>query len=166
MAHAVRPALTGSGLYRAPGHDDGCHQTMPQASLASISYLYVEDNDDIRTSICELIAQPHRDITAVASAEAALSAIDDRVFDVLLTDVSLPGMSGTELARRWLAGDPLRWVVLCSGYDFAHMLHTLGPNTRALPKSFEIEDLERLLDDIESSIRNQAPCTPDGRQRP
>ena len=38
-------------------------------------------------------------------------------FDVLVTDVSLPGMSGTDLARRLLADDPLRWVVLCSGYE-------------------------------------------------
>jgi len=72
---------------------------------------------------------------------------------VLVTDVSLPGMSGTELARHWLADDPTRWVVLCSGYEFRHGLDAFGPNVRSLPKSFEFEQLEALFDEIETAVR-------------
>ena len=58
-------------------------------------------------------------MTPCASAEEALVLDAGHPFDVLVTDVSLPGMSGTDLARRLLADDPLRWVVLCSGYELA-----------------------------------------------
>ena len=71
-----------------------------------------------------------------------------REFDILITDVSLPGLSGTELARRVLAKNPAKWVVLCSGYEFGDSLQTLGPNVRSLSKPFEPEELERLLAEI------------------
>ena len=121
--------------------------------LKVVRFLYVEDNDYLRESICSLIEQEHRHIEAHADAEAALAAMTERMFDVLITDVSLPGMSGTDLARHWLATDPTRWVVLCSGYDFRHGLETLGPNVRSLPKSFELEQLEALIGEIETAVR-------------
>ena len=78
---------------------------------------------------------------------------------MLVTDVSLPGMSGTDLARRWLADDPTRWVVLCSGYEFRHGLDTFGPNVRSLPKSFELEQLEALFGEIETAVRRAHPSS-------
>lgn len=120
-----------------------------------VSFLYVEDNDYLRESICSLIEQAGRRIEACADAETALAAMAERCFDVLITDVSLPGMSGTDLARRWLATDPSRWVVLCSGYDFSHGLESIGQNVRSLPKSFEPEQLEALLGEIEAAVRRE-----------
>ena len=128
-------------------------------SLKVVKFLYVEDNDYLRESICSLIEQEHREIEACADAETALAAMEAQDFDVLITDVSLPGMSGTDLARHWLAPDPMRWVVLCSGYDFRHGLETLGPNVRSLPKSFELEQLEALIGEIETAVR-RAPASP------
>jgi two-component system cell cycle response regulator CpdR len=121
--------------------------------LRVVTFLYVEDNDYLRESICSLIEHEHRAVEAVGSAEEALEAMARRAFDVLVTDVSLPGMSGTDLARHWLAADPARWVVLCSGYEFRHGLDALGPNVRSLPKSFELEQLEALLGEIEAAVR-------------
>lgn len=127
-----------------------------ETTLHPVTYLYVEDNDYLRESIYALISRPGRDVEAVANAEAALQASASRHFDVLITDVNLPGMSGTDLARQWTAKDRSRWVVLCSGYDFNHGLEKFGPNTRSLPKSFEIEELESLLDDIEAALAADA----------
>ena len=116
--------------------------------MATRSILYVEDNDDIRETIGMLIEGDDREVVLCASSEAALAAFAQRDFDILITDVSLPGLSGTELARRVLAKNPTKWVVLCSGYEFRHGLGTLGPNVRSLPKPFETEQLERLLAEI------------------
>jgi len=118
------------------------------ASLLTRSILYVEDNDDIRETIGMLLEGDDREVVLCASSEAALAALAQRDFDILITDVSLPGLSGTELARRVLAKSPAKWVVLCSGYEFGHGLATLGPNVRSLPKPFEAEELERLLAEI------------------
>lgn len=120
----------------------------------AIRILYVEDNDDLRDSIAILLEAEGRQIVTCANALDAMAEIARGGFDLLITDVSLPGLSGVELARHVLAIDPDQWVVLCSGYEFADRLGTLGPNVRALTKPFEIEDLDALLDEITGSLRD------------
>lgn len=116
--------------------------------LSSLNILYVEDNDDLRDTIGMLLEGEGRHIETCADGEKALALWGQRKFDVLITDVSLPGISGTDLARKVLAIDPQCWVVLCSGYDFRHGLDRLGPNVRALSKPFEPEELDALLTEI------------------
>ncbi len=117
-----------------------------------ISYLYVEDDDDIREGVASVMEAAHRDIVAVEHAEAALALNESKRFDVLVTDVSLPGMSGTDLARVWLQHDDRRHVLLLSGYEFRHGLGTIGPNVRALLKSSDPEELEAMLLSIEEAL--------------
>ena len=65
-------------------------------------------------------------------------------------------MSGTELARRVLALAPSTWVVLASGYDLRQGIETLGPTARALPKPFELDELDALLGEIATAIEKRA----------
>ena len=128
------------------------------ASLQPVTILYVEDNDDLRATIGELLQQPDRELALYARAEDALAADRERRFDIVVTDVSLPGMSGADLARDLLSADPARCIVLCSGYDLGDPLR-FGPNVRALMKPFEVEDLEALMDALCASLRAPAPLT-------
>jgi two-component system, cell cycle response regulator CpdR len=113
--------------------------------------LYVEDKPLIREAVCELMRSPDREICACASAEEAWDAFSDQAFDLVITDISLPGLSGTELARRIVMAKPMQWVVLCSGYPLPQDLSSFGTNVRSLPKPFEIEDLEALVSEISSA---------------
>ncbi|MDB5895090.1 MAG: hypothetical protein JWQ88_2621 [Rhodoferax sp.] len=117
-----------------------------------IAYLYVEDNDDIREALTPLLWADHRDVVVAADAEAALKLLAMRPFDVLITDVSLPGLSGTDLAREWLKADPLRPVLLFSGYEFGRELAAIGVNVRALLKTCDPEELGEVLRTIEESL--------------
>lgn len=114
--------------------------------------LYVEDNCELRETIGMLMEGDGRAVTACASAEEALELDASEPFDLVVTDVSLPGMSGTDLCRKLLAVDRERWVVLCSGYQFTHGLDTLGPNVRSLLKPFELEELEELLASVQLQL--------------
>src|ERR1700683_123311 len=53
-----------------------------------------EDNPEIREMACELLAEDSREIVALATAEDALNAWGRGKFDILITDISLLGMSG------------------------------------------------------------------------
>ena len=118
-----------------------------------IRYLYVEDDEDIREIVASMMEATHREITAVADGEAALSLMPHwHDFDLLVTDVSLPGVSGMDLARRWLAQDNRRSVLLLSGYEFGHGLAALGPNVRSLLKSSAPEDLEAAMLKLEAGL--------------
>jgi len=114
--------------------------------------LYVEDNDDLRGAMAYLLRGDHREVVECANGEDALSIFESSKFDAVVTDVSLPGISGTELARTILRTQPLHWIVLCSAYDPAHWVSQLGPNVRSLPKPFELDEMEALMAEITTSM--------------
>ena len=122
-----------------------------EADSNVLRILYVEDNADIRDMVVELIESADRRVVVCTDAETAWQQLQQATFDVLVTDVSLPGRSGTELARRWLAGDASRRVILFSGYDFKSELASLGTNVRAIPKE-DFNELERALVEIRQHL--------------
>ena len=122
---------------------------------AALTILYVEDNPDLRETIGALLEGPGREITACESAEDALAIAAGRRFDVLVTDVSLPRMSGIDLARRFLAIDPQQCIVLCTGFSLALDVVPLGSNVSTLTKPFELEELEAVLERIDRDHRNR-----------
>lgn len=117
-----------------------------------MNILYVEDNTDLRETIGEMLTGPGRSVHCCADAEQALAAFSAAPFDVVLTDVSLPGMSGTDLVRKLLVSRPLLHVVLCSGYDFGKHAQVLGPNVQSLAKPFELDTLDDLLARIATEL--------------
>lgn len=116
--------------------------------MKPLHILYVEDNDELRDTIAMLMESEGCVVTSCRSAEEALSIEAQHPVDAVVTDVSLPGRSGTELARELLARAPQRWVVLCSGYRFGQELARLGPNVRALLKPFDLDELCGILAEI------------------
>ena len=113
--------------------------------------LYVEDSPELRETIGILMEGDDRELVTCGSAEEALALCEASHFDLVVTDVSLPGISGTELARRLLQRDPLRWIALCSGYHFGDAIHALGVNVTSLQKPFDIEELEELVDAVRAA---------------
>ena len=79
-----------------------------------MSILIVDDEDFVRNLLLETLSGAH-DCVAVASAEEALAQLARREFEVVLTDVSLPGMSGLDLAARLYDRHPEVRVVVMSG---------------------------------------------------
>jgi DNA-binding NtrC family response regulator len=64
-----------------------------------VRILFVEDDDRLRDVLLEAAAMEEYDARGVSSAEAAVALLREEPFDVLVTDVTLPGMSGLELLR-------------------------------------------------------------------
>jgi CheY-like chemotaxis protein len=78
--------------------------------------LLVEDNDSVRRTFQRLLSGLGYQVSAVESAEEAEALRTVAPFDLLLTDVLLPGASGGKLARRLRARWPGLAVVFMSGY--------------------------------------------------
>ncbi len=80
--------------------------------------LLVEDNTLIRETTSLLLSDYNYLVTSAASAEHALELFgkDACAFDLVLSDVVLPGKSGVELASILLLQKPELPILLCSGY--------------------------------------------------
>jgi CheY-like chemotaxis protein len=117
-------------------------------SPVPLRILYVEDNDLVRDITHEILSQPSRTVVAVASAEEALKVFEPDAFDVVVTDVSLPAMSGMDLARQLLLRAPAVPIIIATGYSLQSESAALGERTRVITKPFEREQIDQLLDEL------------------
>jgi CheY-like chemotaxis protein len=114
----------------------------------ALKILYVEDNELVREVTAELLAQDQRQIVACADAEQALKEFSENSFDIVITDVSLPAMSGIELARKLLHIKPSLPIIIASGYSLDSGLENWGANVRAIIKPFEGPEIEALINTL------------------
>ncbi len=120
----------------------------PAADLAApLRLLVVEDNGDARYLVCETLRALGHEVESVASGEEALPLLAAQPFDVLFTDVSLPGMSGVDLARQALRGAPGLELLFASGYGDELTRHLEFP-AQSLQKPYDIEQLQAALERI------------------
>ncbi|MBB3018219.1 HAMP domain-containing protein/signal transduction histidine kinase/DNA-binding response OmpR family regulator [Microvirga lupini] len=81
--------------------------------------LLVEDDDNQRMSLSELMKSEQVDVTAVGTAEGALEVIQVRPFDCAIVDLGLPDLPGAELIeriRKTQGGEELP-IVIYTGQD-------------------------------------------------
>ena len=76
--------------------------------------LVVDDDDVIRETLFELLSTEYSCQT-VDTAEEALTKLQTQRFDVVLTDISMPGLSGMELLTRVVELYPGTPVIIISG---------------------------------------------------
>lgn len=89
-----------------------------------VTVLMVDDHRIVLDGLVSLLeSDPHFLITdAVSSAEEALRSVNRQAPDILLTDYSLPGMNGLDLARKVKRDFPAVKVVILSMHDEAHLV--------------------------------------------
>lgn len=83
-----------------------------------IRIFIIEDHEELRDALAMLVElEPDLELCGmVEDAEDALRALPDAVPDVVLVDLSLPGMSGLELIERLQQKQPGLPVVAISGH--------------------------------------------------
>ena len=105
--------------------------------------LVVDDDAVIRDTLCELLASDHH-CQPVSTAEEALRELQTQSFDVVLTDISMPGLNGRHLLQRVLSLYPELPVIIISGLsdqDQAQSLISAGAFDYLL-KPFRLEVVE------------------------
>ena len=105
--------------------------------------LVVDDDDVIRETLDELLSADYFCQTA-DTAEEALAKLQAQRFDVVLTDISMPGLSGMELLSRVVELYPGTPVIIISGHsdqDHAQSLIARGAFDYLL-KPFRLEVVE------------------------
>jgi len=79
--------------------------------------LVVEDNEDVGAFAEAMLAELGHRVTRASSGEEALEMCRSRSFDVVLSDVVMPGMGGLKFADALAAERPSLPVVLATGYS-------------------------------------------------
>jgi PAS domain S-box-containing protein len=121
----------------------------PEARAARGLALVVDDEDLVRASTADMLAELGYDVVEASCAEDALSLLDGPAHvDVLVTDHMMPGMTGVELARAVRASRPGTNVLIISGYA---EVEGLAPELPRLAKPFRQNDLAESLARLEAA---------------
>jgi two-component system, cell cycle response regulator CpdR len=86
---------------------------MPQSDVTRI--LLAEDDDSLRGFLARALEKAGYEVTACPDGETALDALD-QVFDVLLTDIVMPGIDGIEVARQAATRQPHLRIMFITGF--------------------------------------------------
>lgn len=96
----VRP-VSRPGERPHPDTDPGLTAPRPRlADLDGIRVLLVEDDPDSRALVARVLRRAGAEVQEEGSARDALSSMDERLPDVVVSDIGMPTMDGLELIRR------------------------------------------------------------------
>jgi CheY-like chemotaxis protein len=106
--------------------------------------LFVEDEPSVRAVVERTLVKNGYEVVSAANAEEALRIAEtEGPFELLLTDVILPGMNGCNLAERLKVVRPQLPVLYISGYTENAIVHggVLDPGINFLQKPFLTSEL-------------------------
>jgi len=110
----------------------------------NLNILIAEDSIDLQDTIYELLISRGYKVSKASSGEEVLKLCGRERFNLLITDLGLPGISGLELARHIKSIDKNIKIILTSGWDIkesASELRESGVDSY-LPKPFRTSDIQ------------------------
>lgn len=143
----IAPApLDGALAPPQPSTPSPTPKSKTESKVSALRILAVEDEPFIRLDLVDMLTDDGHEVVEAASGEDALKHVEAGRFDVLLTDLGLPGMSGEDLARRVREVDPGIGVVFATGNNAAPPLDAGRPPV-LLRKPYDPKDLARAVEE-------------------
>jgi CheY-like chemotaxis protein len=131
--------------------------------------LLVEDEEQVRHLTERILTDHGYSVIAACGGPEAIQTCSERVDDVdlLLTDVIMPQMSGSELAERLRGERPDLAVLYMSGYtgDTIARQRVLPEDVALVEKPFSQTSLLHSIDEALETVRAESARHPTSRER-
>lgn len=105
--------------------------------------LLAEDDDSLRAFLVTSLTRAGHDVTGHGDGDSAWEALEHGSYDLLLTDIVMPGLDGIALALKMAKDKPELRILMMSGYSAerqrAHNLDSLIH--KVVPKPFSLKEI-------------------------
>jgi PAS domain S-box-containing protein len=123
-----------------PSTDKPLPEPEPEADISElprgVKVLLVEDNPQVREFAAELLEDLHCDVTTAEEGGEAIGLLRSQQFDLVFSDVVMPGMSGLELAQQIEAERQDIPILLATGYS-DELFNRDAKNFTVVPKPYD-----------------------------
>jgi signal transduction histidine kinase/ActR/RegA family two-component response regulator len=121
--------------------------------------LLVDDDDDVRSVAAAMVAELGYEVATAAGGEEALVLLGERRFEVMVTDIAMPGMNGVELGRRVRRMAPDMPILFASGYADVQTFGSELSDEAVLRKPFRISEVAARLHHLLDAGPTPAPAS-------
>ena len=118
-----------------------------ETQVETLRVLLVDDNASVLRFLASAVASNHCEVKTASTAEQALELLGDVPFDLVVSDIKMPGLSGLDLLRSIKGKQPSTPVVLITGVPSVNSA-VFGLRHGAydyLPKPFSVTEVRELI---------------------
>ncbi len=127
---------------------------MHEPGLDQINVLVIDDEEEIRRLLVEIITRQEHQVVAVASAEEALNLLPFWTFQIAFIDHRLPGMDGLVLGEYLRKSNPDMMIAMVSGsVDGRVERRSRDLDLRFIPKPFGVDEILSVIDEYMAEAR-------------
>jgi len=105
--------------------------------------LLAEDDESLRRFLASALAKAGHEVTDFGDGEKAFACLTEGNFDLLVTDIVMPGLDGIELAKRAAEMDERLKIMFITGFAAVALHPSANAPKRAkvLSKPFHLREL-------------------------
>jgi len=104
--------------------------------------LLAEDDNSIRGFLTRALERADHEVVACENGDDAIDALDQGPYDLLLTDIVMPGADGIEVARVAAARQPGLRIMFITGFAAVALTAAQAtPDAKVLSKPVHLRDL-------------------------
>ena len=105
--------------------------------------LLVEDDESLRRFLAQALIRAGHDVTDFGDGEEAYECLAGCGFDLLLTDIVMPGMDGIELAKRAAEMNAAMKIMFITGFAAValHPSSNAPKQAKVLSKPFHLREI-------------------------
>jgi CheY-like chemotaxis protein len=128
--------------------------------MARLRILVVDDEDNLRDVLVEVLRRDGHEVDSAVDGAEGLRRVEERRYDLVVTDLRMPGLEGPALYRALRARypeQPPRVIFMSAntGIDeYASFLAETGEP--ALEKPFNLADMRQVVMQVLSQVRSRA----------
>ena len=105
--------------------------------------LLAEDDESLRGFLSRALERAGYDVKSCADGDEAMEALDEGDWDLLLTDIVMPGMDGIEVARLAAAKHPGLRIMFITGFAAVALAagESAPPGAKVLSKPIHLREI-------------------------
>jgi DNA-binding NtrC family response regulator len=110
--------------------------------------LIVDDDSAVRKLLCFAFVRAGYFVKSASDGSEALALCESESFDVVLSDVVMPGMNGRQLVRSLVQRHPQMRIILMSGFDASEVQEEWPTQCPVLHKPFAPRDAVTVANEL------------------
>ena len=130
-----------------------------EAKATAQTILVVDDEVSIRQMVARVLRHDNHTVVVAESGDAAIILLANQAFDIVISDLGMPGMNGWDLLAQARALHPPIVTVLMTGWGF-EFENDAGQSRGVdlvLPKPFEVQALRNAITDLVTRSHRPKP---------